>query len=606
MREGRRVFCMCVLLILTVIIIPPSRARNDGGYEETLQCGTNIKMKCSPGEFIVKLKKNTMFSSPSLIALNEKHHVRALEKIFPNSHDTTLDAIYLLHVPMDSDIRLLVEEYSSCSDVVYAEPNGIVSPCFSPDDAYFNVQWALHNTGQIILGNISGTADADIDAPEAWERTTGNPGVVIAIIDSGIDYTHPDLAAHVWNNTDEIPHNGIDDDANGYIDDIRGWDFYDHDNNPTDGHGHGTLCAGTAAAVTDDTIGIAGAGWNCTIMPVQIADECWASDWDIFAAGIVYAADNGANVISMSCGTYYRSEIIQDAVDYASSKGVFLCAAAGNDNLRNKLYPAGSEQVIAVAATNQNDQRCTKKDWDPNNYWDGQVQGSNCGDWVDIAAPGSLILSTMPTYHVTFNDIINPYTGENTSQEYDWFGCTSSATPLVAGVAALLLSKDSKLSPQRISDLLCENVDPYNSTVYIGTGRLNAQKALTSLLLSPTPPIIIGPMTGKVGRLTNYTFNSTDPTGEFVSYTIDWGDGTVVNHGLYPSGETAAASYTWEKRGFYVVKAKAKNIDGYESDWGIVEVKIVYPYIVPQRSSQGGYLEKSPFLLLELSSHEND
>jgi thermitase len=606
MRESIAGFCMCTLVILAVVIVPTGRMRNNGEYGETMQFGNITKMLFSPGEFIVKLKKDTTFSKTSLMALNEKHQVYALEKIFPHSLDTNLDAIYRLHVPIDSDILALVQEYAICPDVVYAEPNGIIAPCFFPNDAYFNLQWSLHNTGQILLGNISGTSDADIDAPETWENETGNPEVIIAIVDSGIDFTHPDLAAHVWNNTDDIPNNGIDEDSNGYIDDTRGWDFYYHDNDPKDGHGHGTLCAGAAVAVTDNGVGIAGAGWNCTIMPVQIASECWTSDWEIFAAGIVYATDNGAAVISMSCGTYYRSDIIQDAVNYAFDKGVFLCAAAGNDNLRNKFYPAGFENVTAVAATNQNDQRCTKEDWDPNNYWHGQVQGSNSGDWVDIAAPGSLIFSTMPTYHVTYNDIINPYTGQNNSQEYDWFGCTSSASPLVAGVAALLLSKDSSLSPERVTALLCGNVDPYNSTVYIGTGRLNAQKALDALCFSPTPPTITGPISGKVGRLYNYTFTSLDPAGESISYMIDWGDGSFSDWiGPYPSGESAIVSYTWEKRGFYVVKGKAKDIEGYESDWGILEVKMRYLYIIPLVPSEGGYLERSYILFPLLQHHVN-
>ena len=134
-----------------------------------------------------------------------------------------------------------------------------------PDDEFFDLQWSLHNIGQ-----TGGLEDCDIDAPEAWDIETGNPDIVIAIIDSGIDYTHPDLIDNIWHNEDEIPDNGIDDDGNGYIDDVRGWDFYDNDNDPLDENGHGTICAGIAAAVTNNDEGIAGVCWNCQIMPIKV------------------------------------------------------------------------------------------------------------------------------------------------------------------------------------------------------------------------------------------------------------------------------------------------------------------------------------------------
>lgn len=546
------------------------------GSIEKRQCFDETStMTFVPGEFIVKLNTDTTFSTASLLALNEKHLVYALEKVFPFAEGTILDSIYLLHVPLESDILALVHDYTSCPDIVYAEPNGLVFPCYNPNDEHFGTQWSLDNTGQIILNNISGTPDADIDAPEAWDIERGSPDVVIAIVDSGIDYTHPDLAGKIWNNAGEIRGNGIDDDDNGYIDDVMGWDFYYHDNDPKDGHGHGTLCAGTAAAVTDNSIGIAGVG-NCTIMPVQIADECWLSNWCLIGEGITYAADNSADIISMSCGTYYNSNLIRDAVTYASNKGVFLCAAAGNDNLRNKFYPAAYETVMAVAATNQHDERCTKADWDPHNWWPGELRGSNGGDWVDIAAPGTLIFSTMPTYPVTFNDIVNPYTGQNILRDYDWYGCTSAAAPLVAGVAALLVSCDPSVSPERVKALLCDNIDPYNSTVYIGTGRINAQKTLTAVLHSPTPPTITGPMSGQVGRLYDYMFTSTDPMGESISYVIDWGDGKIVKYGPFSSGEAAVISHIWSKRGSYVIKAQAQDSDGYRSDWNAFDVKILF------------------------------
>jgi len=463
------------MLLIVAVILPATGTINEKVTRKNKFFENQDNMKYVPGEFIVKLKKDTIYSRFALFTtLNEKYQVHSLEKVFPNAENTILDNIYLFHVPIESDILSIVTEYASCPEVVYAEPNGIPIACDIPNDANFSSQWHLHNTGQVVLTNwyghnYSGIPDADIDAPEAWDIETGSPDVVIAIIDSGIDYTHPDLAPNIWNNTDEIPENSIDDDHNGYIDDIRGWDFYHNNSNVTDGNGHGTMCAGVAGAVGDNAIWGAGVAWNCKIMPVRIANQNWDTTTVYAANGIRYAADNGANICSMSFGWWSPPSIIMDAVNYAYDKGVFLCAAAGNSNNWQKLYPGAFENVTAVAMTNQNDSRCSPKDW-------GGTWGSQYGNWVDIAAPGNIIYTTMPTYHVIFND-------DGMPQNFAW-GCgTSFASPMVAGVAALLLSKDPSLTPDQVKALLCGNVDPYNSTEYIGTGRLNAQKALLGLQL---------------------------------------------------------------------------------------------------------------------------
>jgi len=457
------------MLLIAAVIIPAAGTINKKITRGNKVFDSQTSIEFSPGEFIVKVKQDKGFSSPALMALNEKHQVYTLEKVFPNDEDTILDNIYLLHVPTESDILSIVQEYSLCPDVLYAEPNGFAYPCSIPNDVNFSSQWSLHNTGQVIWGNISGTPDADIDAPEAWNIEKGSPDVVIAIVDSGIDYTHPDLASKIWNNTDEIPNNGIDDDDNGYIDDTMGWDFYHMDNDPKDGNGHGTFCAGLAAASTNNNVGIAGVAWNCKIMPVQSVNEFWAGPWTGLSAGIRYAADNGADIISMSWAATSVSSVTKDAVNYAYGKGVFLCASAGNYNTSTKYYPAAYDNVTAVAATNENDGRCTPDNWGPGN-------GSDYGDWVDIAAPGNLIISTMPSYYVWFNG--PPW---YLTQNYTFCWGTSASSPIVAGVAALLLSINHSLTPVEVKALLCGNVDPYNSTEYIGTGRLNAQKALAAL-----------------------------------------------------------------------------------------------------------------------------
>jgi subtilisin family serine protease len=543
-------------------------------------------MECIPGEFIVKLKKDTTFSSSAqLTALNEKHQVYAYEKIFPYDENTILDNIYLLHAPLESDILSITYEYSVCPDVIYSEPNAIGSLCGIPNDANFSNQWHLHNTGQVFLQynghNYSGKPDADIDAPEAWDIEIGDPNIVIAIVDTGIDYTHPDLAANVWNNTNEIPGNGIDDDHNGYIDDIRGWDFYYNDSNVTDGYGHGTMCSGVADAIGNNGLWGAGVCWNCKVMPVRAFNASGWGNITSVSKGIEYAANNGADVCSMSFA-FGNISTLKDAIDYAFSKGVFLCAAAGNSNYYSKLYPAAYENVVAVAATTHNDTRVTPNDW-PGGW------GSQYGDWVDIAAPGNIIFTTLPTYHCYFNDF-------GACLNFDW-GCgTSFASPMVGGVAALLLSKDPLLTPDEIKALLCGNVDPYNSTEYIGTGRLNAQKALTALQ-SPSPPTIKGTEKGKTGQPYDYKFKTSDPTNDKIYFLVEWGDNTTSGWlGPYYSGEEITLNHTWSVKGTYTIKAKAKDVYGDESDWASLIISMPRSYMILHQPFLERFFERFPHL----------
>jgi subtilisin family serine protease len=513
---------VCMLLIAAVVL-PAAGTINEKETRKNKFIENQTRMEFVPGEFIVKVKQDRTFSSPALTALNEKHQVYALEKIFNKVESTILDNIYLLHVPMDSDILSIVRDYTSCPDVSYAEPNGIGYLCGIPNDQDFTNQWYLHNTGQ-----TGGIPDCDIDAPEAWDLQKGNSNIIIAIIDTGVDYLHPDLASNIWNNTDEIPGNGIDDDTNGYIDDIRGWNFaWDviglyNDSNITDGYGHGTMCTGIPGAVTNNSIGIAGVDWNCTIMPVRIYNETGFTTEFSVVLGIKYAADNGADICSMSFGFSVDLNTIEDAINYAYSKGVFLCAAVGNNNNDIQRYPAAYENVTAVAATNSNDQR-----WPFSTY----------GDWVDIAAPGANIYSTSTTY---------PNPG-GWSQNYSFGSGTSFSCPMVAGVAALLLSWDSSLTPDELKTLICENVDPYNSTENIGTGRINAQKALIALIDQPpnadftwTPQ---NPLTNQ-----SITFDASlshDPDGTINLYEWDWN-----NDGVYEENFTIqTAIHTWDEVG---------------------------------------------------------
>jgi subtilisin family serine protease len=230
----------------------------------------------------------------------------------------------------------------------------------TPNDPGYGEMWGLHNWGQ-----TGGTLDTDIDAPEAWDITTGDGDIVVAVIDSGIDLNHPDLSANIWTNPGEIPGNGIDDDGNGYIDDVHGWDFSSNDNNPSDDigvcGGHGTHTSGTIGAVGDNGIGVTGINWDVKIMPLKTAKQiliffCGLEDADIIKA-IEYAAMNGARVSNNSYGGGFYNQAVFNTI--RASKHLFV-AAAGNESNNNDVnpsYPASYDldNIISVAATDHND-----------------------------------------------------------------------------------------------------------------------------------------------------------------------------------------------------------------------------------------------------------
>ncbi len=403
----------------------------------------------------------------SIDVLNEKYQVISAEKIFEEFSISALSSIYKFIFSDDVDIYRMVKEYCLDSSVEYAEPNYIyylspisysienkqyrlasassnsIGSVVIPDDPYFDEQWALNQSN-----------DCDIDAPEAWQIETGNSDTVIAVIDSGIDYNHPDLSGNIWTNADEIPDNGVDDDNNGFIDDIRGWDFVDNDNDPIDDYGHGTICSGIACAETNNSIGIAGVSWYSKVMPLDTFNTEGESSNDDIAKAIYYAADNGADIISMSWGGYVPSTLIFNALDYASSQGVTLVASAGNDKTFSNRYPASYDNVIAVAATDQNDKRA--------NYGGVYNLSSNYGNWVDVAAPGKEIISTL---------INNQYALANG---------TSFACPHVSGLASLILSKYDQCPypAQMVKSVIRYTTDEIETDEYIGTGRINAYKTL--------------------------------------------------------------------------------------------------------------------------------
>ncbi len=315
--------------------------------------------------------------------------------------------------------------------VQYAQPDYLVRTMEAPDDPNYNLTYGMHNVGQTIQGQV-GIAGADINAEEAWDRWTGDENFVIAVIDAGTNWNHADLIDNIWTNPDEIPNNGIDDDNNGYVDDIHGWDFYSDDNDTNNGAYHGTHVSGTIAGRGDNGIGVAGVMWRAKIMPLRFINGTGSTSDAIRA--IEYAVDKDVRVSNNSWGGGPFDQALKDAIESAAdlSSHIFV-AAAGNSGAGTASYPAAytSENIIAVAATDNRDQLASFSQYNA-------VQ-------VDLGAPG-----------------VNVYSCLNTGG-YTYESGTSMATPHTSGCVALLTSYTPTWSWQEIKAHILGTVRPVAS-----------------------------------------------------------------------------------------------------------------------------------------------
>jgi len=334
--------------------------------------------------------------------------------------------------------------------VEFVEPNYVLKSFRVPNDTAFSRLWGFQNTGQ--LGGRSG---ADVSATLAWDVATGGD-TIIGVVDTGIDYNHLDLRNNMWRNPGE-PVNGVDDDQNGYVDDVYGIDVKGDDSDPIDDSSHGTHVAGVAAAEGNNAIGVTGVSWKARLMALKFLDDNGDGDTAGAARAIDYAAQAGARVINASWGGPAFSFALFKAIRNAGNRGVVVVAAAGNSGANSDVapeYPASYDlaNVISVAAT------------DP---LDDLVDFSNYGARsVDLAAPGDEIYSTVPRF-------ANPTT-------LSYFSGTSMAAPFVAGAAALYLSHTPAATVQQVRDALLASVDPLPSLAgkTVTGGRLNLARML--------------------------------------------------------------------------------------------------------------------------------
>lgn len=355
----------------------------------------------------------------------------------PNVAFVEPNFIYHLEKPVPSDARP-----GAAQEQQPGQPNQFIPNDLTPE------LWGMHNTGQ-----NKGKVDADIDAPEAWAIHTGrHDAPVIAVIDTGIDYNHPDLAANMWTNTGEIPGDGIDNDNNGVIDDVHGYNAFANTGDPLDGHGHGTHCAGTIAGVGNNGVGVVGVNHAAQVMAVKIFSDDGSTDSAAILRGIEYATKMGAKITSNSWGGGGASEAQKEA--FQSSTALHIMAA-GNNYSNNDLianYPSNYDipNNIAVAASDRNDKRPGFSNYGPTT--------------VDIAAPGKDIYSAAP------------------GGGYQYMSGTSMATPHVAGVAGLVASAYPEATAEEIKARILDGADKldYWKSKVVDGNRLNAYGALTA------------------------------------------------------------------------------------------------------------------------------
>lgn len=423
----------------------------------------------SAKEYIVKIKSDAV----SFRSVTDNKKISMLSRLMVDQHEQgSIVKVRLPKASVEATAEMLAEIYQD-SRVEYVVENRKVHRLGNTNDPDVGKQWALDK----------------VRAEEAWTLGTGNRSVIVAITDTGIDYNHADLAKNMWKNVKEIPGNSKDDDGNGYVDDIFGYDFAKGDADPKDetsaqNPGHGTHCAGITGAVGNNSVGVSGMTQNVSLMAVRFLDEKGGGDLMNAIKAIDYSTDNGANIISASWGAQMKESDaapITEAIARAQAKGVIFIAAAANDGKDNDsrgMFPANTPliNVISVAASNVGD---AKPSW------------SNYGiKRVHVASPGEKIYSTLP------------------GDKYGELSGTSMATPLVSGLVALMLSQNPKLTAEEVRALLqstgtkvaietaCEcRVDAFEAVNAVKTNALTAIPQAATIL--PTESIQFSAFGGK-------------------------------------------------------------------------------------------------------------
>jgi subtilisin family serine protease len=428
-----------LLTLVGLVTLAPSALPRVGAAPEPRAAKEATGPEAAPGRLIAKFKAGAANNARGLLVarhgLREVAALRGIGAFVLEFADEARDPHAVAAALRDSEL------------VEYAEPDYVLRAARLPSDPLFPELWGLHDG-----------ADHDIDAPQAWDVTTGDPAVVVGVIDTGIAYTHPDLAANMWRNLGEVPGNFLDDDRNGWVDDVYGVDCVNGDGDPLDDHDHGSHVAGTIGAVANNGRGVVGVAWDVRLMALKFL----AADGSGLTSDAVECLDyarsmrlRGVNVrlTSNSWGGTGQSQALSDAIRRAADAGILFVAAAGNaatNSDTEPFYPAAHPhpEILSVAATSRSDALASFSNYGPRS--------------VDLAAPGVGILSTVR------------------SGSYGSFSGTSMATPHVAGAAALVFARNPGASPLGVKAAILNGVDPLPSLAgrLVSGGRLDARRAL--------------------------------------------------------------------------------------------------------------------------------
>jgi subtilisin family serine protease len=457
------------------------------------------------GELLVKFRQGVVASSS--LKTHDAVGARRIRRM-------SVLNVEQVSLPSGLSVKDAIVRYMQDPNVEYAEPNYLrhadsVQPsAFIPDDPYFGEEWGFWNTGAF----VGGTPGADVKAPDAWSLTAGSSDVVIALLDTGIDYNHPDLRDNIWSNPGEVCNDGIDNDGNGFIDDCRGWNFAADTNDPLDDDGHGTLVAGIIGARGNDNAGMAGMMWHVRLMPLKILNAQGEGSVADEAAAIDYAVmmkkTKGINIKAMnaSFGGSGFSNTENTAISAANDEGILMTAAAGNGNKfgigldddSTPEYPAsyGLPNIIAVAATDPNDSLASFSNFGVNS--------------VDVAAPGVFILSALSSA-----EGIVPCTAE-VHPGFDICSGTSFSVPFVTGLTGLISTSYPYFSADQVKGTILRYVDvlPSLEGKILTGGRINAFKAVSSLL---TPTDLAASAVTTTSVTLTWTDNATGEDG----YTVE-------------------------------------------------------------------------------------
>lgn len=551
---------------------PQSAAQPKAKYANNL-----IKVKLSPQAITRSNLPTALYAETTSFGINELDQllsvkggtsvIRAHRKLKDQAWADKMgwDNWFLIRLDGRSSVEEAIASFKQNRFIEEAIPEYIAYTTAVPNDPLYAAQWGHNNTGQLPVyqggshsGPGVGTPGFDSRAQQAWDlpQGYGNPNIVIAIIDSGVDTAHEDLRL------------------------VAGYDYGDNDSNPMDNSaepGHGTACAGIAAAKANNSIGVAGIAGGCSVMPLKVANSAGSMLFSSINNAITHAADNGAHIISMSLGantTPASQPATETALLYARNNGVTSFAATANGNTGTVEYPANSQYVISVGAASPTGQRKSTTSSDGENWW-GSNWGVNTQDArnaVDIMGP-----TILPTTDISGS-------AGYSSGNYDmYFNGTSCATPYVAGVAALVLSADPTLTPAQLRTVLTSTATDMTFDggvgwdMYTGYGMVNAYAAL--LTLNPTLPsvFITAPAYGSVhdiGAIVEVNATATDNDGTITSVAFYLDD--VLKHTDYSSPYTWSWNTASLTGGSYTIQAVAT-----DNDFNTAQSSIIVSLLAP-------------------------